>query len=1036
MAGRPPPSMSTNSDTQQSWHHHAETLGTYARSGHAPLAFLVGAGCSLSSGCPSLKRVEDVLASMPAQQRGELSAEFRLSPEETKRQLTPLFDGTSPNLGYYCLASLGRRCKTLVLNLNWDYMVERAADALGIAYLSYDLADDPTDIASAWDKLDAGLLVLHIHGKLDGSVRYTRNQTLHFTPKQQSLIDGVLVADRLISVGASLRYDHDVNAMLRNADATDPGYYFNRADDEADAADHSTRTMDTGRLFENRQWVTADFDFDTFMMLLVGAYRNRPYDASRSASQWAQLSLPKLADTLLPEPFVLRTALESVSSRGVAILDGAPLTGKAVCGSVLAHCLEICGAEDRSETRFLAGPDYALGALSSSSNASDTACLLLTSPFGEDRDFEENPSFLSTLAARVEADDPVPPIIVCCERSKLDASLADPDLEPAVIQGLRLPGSAWFSVDRLAAYADRQGRPEVLPAIRAGEVTSPWSVDAWDYANTPGFDEHVTDLHRLLETHADEASAICITYIGRFVTPIPLIRYADPDQLDATLLARFLHIYEFEGTSYARVANAIASAAVELYLRDHSSEFADTLAASFPSWRKIRVALERYHDAVRKHRIASSLGDSECDPGLTLHLLGAATPDSATEYLLSRPRDWWAAAECCYEVVRRWPMLRLNPDWRHWLERLAENDAGLYGLLEAALYYGHSTHPELWPEIETQLWKRITPGQPMSRTVALCADALLWRSSEAAPGLLRWIHVALRGIDETSELHGIFAFEAAYHTPGFHSLPERFRAKATLPITADQAAFAAWMVRWHSAHQSSMRMQQSRFGFHDKAFLCRSLYPSPLNNTAEVVHLVNQLGQYDGTAGWGFHAGCRWLHARTPDAALTNAARLSLRAAHPDDLGAITATLAYPAASLFSEQLTGHFAHADARPALLQTMRQGWDLEGVSIGPPRFEICADPLHVHRTAGLQFPNLARSGLFDDWTRFLRALDDAAARVLERKRVQPDVLERVLTTAESGDVADLEAVAAARDSDDLLVHVLEMACEEATRPSELF
>ncbi|MYE24919.1 MAG: hypothetical protein F4Y01_13420, partial [Gammaproteobacteria bacterium] len=234
--------MSSTPDTYQSWCHHAETLGTYARSGQAPLAFLVGAGCSLSSGCPSLTGAEEVLANMPAQQRGDLSAEYRLSPEETRRQLTRLFHDASPNLGYYCLASLGQRCKTLVLNLNWDDMVERAAGALRIPCLSYDIADDPTEIASAWGELDAGLLILHIHGKLNGSVRYTRNQTLHITPEQQSLIDSVLVADRLISLGASLRNDHDVNAMLRNTDTPDPGYYFNRADDEADAADHSTRT--------------------------------------------------------------------------------------------------------------------------------------------------------------------------------------------------------------------------------------------------------------------------------------------------------------------------------------------------------------------------------------------------------------------------------------------------------------------------------------------------------------------------------------------------------------------------------------------------------------------------------------------------------------------------------------------------------------------------------------------------------------------------------------------------------------------------
>ena len=1025
--------MSTTADTQQSWQHHAETLGRYARSGQAPLAFLVGAGCSLTSECPSLKRVEDVLAAMPAQQRSDLSAEHRLSPQETKQQLTPLFEGASPNLGYYCLASLGRRCRTLVLNLNWDDMVEQAADALGIAYLSYDIADEPADIVPAWDDLDAGLLVLHVHGKLDGSVRYTRNQTPHISREQQSLIDRVLVADRLISVGASLRYDYDVNAMLRNAETPDPGYYFNRADDEADAADHSTRTMDTGRLFENRQWVTPDFDFDMFMMLLVGAYRNRSYDASRKTPQWAQLSLPNLADTLLPEPFVFRTALERASSHGVAILDGAPLTGKGVCGSVLAHCIDICGPEDRSQTRLLAGPDYALGALSSSSNTSDTACLLLTSPFGENREFEENPSFLPTLAARAEADESVPPIIVCCERSKLDASLANSGVEP-VIQGLRLPGSAWFSVDQLAAYADGQGRPEVLPAILTREITGPWPVTVWSHGKTPGFDEQATDLHRLLETHADETFAICIAYIGRFVTPIPLNRYADPNQLDAELLARFLHIYEFEGTSYARVANAIASAAVELHLRDHASEFAETVAASFPSWRKIRVALERYDEAVREHRTVSSHRDS--DPGLTLHLLDAATPDSATSYLLSPPHDWWAAAECCYEIVRRWPAFRLDPDWREWLERVAQDDAGLYGLLEAALYYGGGTHPELWAEIETQLWRRITPGQPISRAVGLCADALLWRSSEAAPGLHPWIDHALLAIDENSELQGIFAFEAAYHTAGFHSLPQRFRAKAALPITVDQAAFAAWMVQWHCAHQSSLRMQHSRFGFHDKAFLCRTLYPAAQNNTKELIHLVSQLGQYDATAGWGFHAGCRWLDVHAPDTTLANATERSLRAAHPDELGPITAALAYPAASLFAEQLTAHFAHADARSALLHTMREGWDFERVSIRPPRFDICTDPLQVHRTVGLQFPNLARSGLFDEWTRFLRSLDDAAARVLEDKRVQPDVLDRVLATVESGDVTDLEAVAAARGSDDPLAHALEMACKEASRPSELF
>ena len=935
--------MASSAHPKQSWHYHAQTLGGYARTGQTPLAFLIGAGCSLTSECPSLKKVENVLTAMPARQRGDLSAEYRFNLEETKLQLVPLFEGASPNLGYYCLASLGRRCKTLVLNLNWDCMVEHAADALGIPCRSYDIAEDPTEIVSAWDELDAGLLVLHIHGKLDGSVRYTRDQTMGITDAQQSLVSDLLVADRLIAVGASLRYDHDVNALLRNSEAPDPGYYFNRADDDAGVADHSTRTMDTGNLFENRQWVAADFDFDVFMMLLIGAYRNRRYDASRATPRWAQLSLPNLADTLLPEPFVFRTALGNISSHGIAIFDGPRLAGKVVCGSVLAHCLEICGAEDPCETRFFTGPDFTLGALSSNFNTTDTASVMLISPFGEDLEFEENPSFLSTLVARIEAGKLDPRIIVCCERSKLDTALAGVAVEPAAIESVRLPGSPWFSVDRLAAYANRKGKSEVLPAIHGREVSSPWAVDAWDYQTPPGFEDQVADLGRLLETHENEAFSICIAYIARFVTPIPLSRYADPDQLDATLIDRFLHLYEFEGARYARVANAIASSAIEIYLRDHASDFAEAVAASFPSWRKIRLALDRYDQAVSKHRATLSDGDSSHDAGLTLHLLNAATPDSAIDYLVDNSRDWWASAECCYEVVRRWPTLRLRPDWRRWLERVAREDAGLYGLLEAALYYGHSTHPELWAEIETHLWQRIAVGKPVSHAVCLCADALLWRSTTAAPGLLQWVHHALRAIDENSEFRGIFAFEAAYHTAGLRNLPERFRAQSTLPISEEQAAFAAWMVRWHCAHQSSLRMQQSRFGYHDKAFLCRTLYSTPQSNTAEVVHLINQLGQYEVTAGWGFHAGCRWLDASAPDATLANSVRRSLQTARPEDIGAVTATLAYSASSLFAPELTAHFTPADARTALLQTMRKGWDFEGVSVRPPRFEICGDPL---------------------------------------------------------------------------------------------
>ena len=145
-------------DPQQSWQSHAETLGDYARSNNAPLAFLIGAGCSISSSCPSLAEVESTFDKMPVRKRGQVPTENRLNPEEMKRQLAPLFESASPNLGYFCLASLGRYRKTLVLNLNWDGMVESAAKTLGIPYQSLDIEDDPNEITATWDDMVTGLL--------------------------------------------------------------------------------------------------------------------------------------------------------------------------------------------------------------------------------------------------------------------------------------------------------------------------------------------------------------------------------------------------------------------------------------------------------------------------------------------------------------------------------------------------------------------------------------------------------------------------------------------------------------------------------------------------------------------------------------------------------------------------------------------------------------------------------------------------------------------------------------------------------------
>ena len=371
-------------------------------------------------------------------------------------------------------------------------MIEQAASALEVPCESYDITDNSTEIITCWNELDKGLLVLHLHGKLDDTVRYTQDQTPKLTIDQQSLVNDLLIADRLVVIGASLRYDNDATAMLRDMNTPEPGYYFNRSDEDTTPGDHATRTIDTGNLFQNRQWVTDDFDFDTFMLLLVSAYREWAYDTLNGNEYRSQLNLPRLEDILLPDSFVLRTALANISLHGVAILEGPPLVGKTFAGVLLGHCLAICGPGEPCKARSFVGPDHTLGALASDLNATDTASLLLIHPFGEESQLDSNPSLLRNLATRVqEPKGHKLTIIVCCESSKLDTALNQVPSLIDVIALVRLPRKRWFSKDRLTEYARRHGKHDVSDAIKTDEVTNPWAVGAWCHGTMPKLDVRI-----------------------------------------------------------------------------------------------------------------------------------------------------------------------------------------------------------------------------------------------------------------------------------------------------------------------------------------------------------------------------------------------------------------------------------------------------------------------------------------------------------------------------------------------------------------
>ena len=989
----------------------------------------------MTSGCPSIREVDRINEQIPTSRPGRTNPSPYKNSPELKRQLFASFDGAQPNLGYYCLASLGRQRKALIINLNWDDMVETAAEALNIECASFDIEEDVEEILSRWKSLETGLLVLHVHGRMNGEIRYTRNQRLDLSPAQRECVDDLLAADRLIAIGTSLRDDPHVNALLRDSGSSDPGYYFNRTDEEADANDQIARSESTGSLFSGRQWVKPDFDFDEFMLRFVASYRTSPYDDLISEGNWSQLGLPALSETELPDPAILRFALSKIFEKGIAILDAPPMANELACGSVLAHCLEVCHPREETTARISIGPDHVMAALASPRNTSDIASLLLAFPFGEDA-FEANATFLPTLVERSLSVESDPPVIVCCERTKLDQAVNSNPALADFIDGLRLKGTPWFSEDRLKTYAEERGRTEVLHAILNGDVNTPLAVDAWKFGETPAFDDQVEYLYRELCKHREFANVCCIAYILKFVSPLPFVRYASRSSLDVSLLAQFLSIYEFEGVEYARVRNELASSAIEKFLCENILDFGAWLRSAFPSWRRARTALERFDRVMQKSDTAFQSTSAIESSSTTLHLLNAGTPQRASEYLGSCSDDWWATTECCYEIVRCWPALRNQAGWGNWIENTINTDTGLYGLLEAVLYYGQSTHPELWPRIHSQLWRQLNFGETISNVVCLCVDALLWRSPEMPINLNEWVHHALGMIDEHSKFHGLFAFEAAYHAEGFQTLDETLRSKADSPLTKEHAEFAAWMVRWHYAHQSFMRIHQSRLGFHDKEFLCRTLYPAGDKTNDSIKRLVTELAGHRDTAGWGFHAGSRWLDDQAIDDSLKRAALRALENAREQDLGVTTGLIAYPVTQIFKSQLTEIFASDATLLELRRTMRNGWSFDTVDVQPPKYEICTNPLRVYGTISIEFPQLTRTGSLEEWNEFRRRLDEAASQLLREQRVDPAVLDAKIEDALSGDLTELESVAVAMDATNPLIHALEVLCHEIPQSTDLF
>jgi hypothetical protein len=196
------------------WLELAGELGGVIGRSSRPVCFILGAGCSLSSGAPTTTTVERAFRDATAARfRGiELRKAIHVMPEQEKQDiLRPLFAEVTYGPGYLAISALGRYRTVLTLNLNWDKALANACRRIGVELVSFDF-NEPID---SWPSFSGpGVYDVHVHGIIGDQCRYGHLETLNFTTQQETwLIERGLVNTTVI-LGASLANETDFTQLF------------------------------------------------------------------------------------------------------------------------------------------------------------------------------------------------------------------------------------------------------------------------------------------------------------------------------------------------------------------------------------------------------------------------------------------------------------------------------------------------------------------------------------------------------------------------------------------------------------------------------------------------------------------------------------------------------------------------------------------------------------------------------------------------------------------------------------------------------
>jgi hypothetical protein len=1058
-------------DEELTWRGAATDLaGAVARSSK-PVSFVLGAGCSLSSGAPATATVHSAFEDATRGRRG--SAEVRdllhLIPEAEKQDiLRPLFANAIPYIGYLSLAALGRRRRVHVLNLNWDTLLEQACDQLSVPHVSFDFND-----RSLWNEVErlspeSGILIVHPHGILGHECRYETLATLRFDDDQKNYISTHFLAHTTVVVGASVTNDTDLHELLLAQPRPVSGrpaasqWYFGRPDATAQQ-ESIRRVLLPGAALTYR--AEPDVDFDQLLVTVLERERGASWDRLRQSRTSA--GLLALDQVAWPAPALLRPLLP----HSIVGLLGQARLGKTVVGHLLAYLRSLWSAG-----YLWQGPDLPVRVVEGASDgiaalagilSGEQWVYLVEDPFGSTDHHVANPGFPDELR-RISAL-PSPPMVVLTSRLAPWRAGEEAALSPIAVPLSDTAPSSWYTSTSLIGLARRlaPGRDDLVDDVERRELVTPARVrDAALFglrgARPKTADDPDAEVHDKLELlHSDHQLAlVCsLARLQEFGTqPLrvaALDRWVDGGLSAVAASGAFLLRFDFERVPRVRLAHATDREATDAFIAGSAGELQRLFQDADEEGRAYLEALRYWFliAAARDGKRDDVLGAGRRDLLEWSPLILASMPmEEEVLYALAELAiDEWDLRDMSYELVRLWPTLRRTAGGRRLLRQfLANRDGhGTYGLLESCLYLRNSTSGDIWTALYDTLWSLLDdPGS--ERELAIAVDTLMWRPPPERYRDVAWAREFLQCATPTSERWGLLRFLAGYHAAGFpfldvdHLLDE----DATVGWNSQQAEFASWLLRWHFIHQSRGRAQLARKPWVDKDFLCRALHPAPKKTAISGTNrLLQSFGDFREQAGWAVFVGCSLpAYGQPLDARGHSLVRRAIERVGPADPGLLAAVLTYETATAYVNELRNYFLAEENREALLDALVDGLKIDGVELQPPRYMVPRSVGGIYEDAGLQWERLkewipladrlgadSRFDVDGLARRLQERLDAVAASDAVLRTHAEDVLARVA----AGDLRDLDNVAGARDAGDAYLHLLEVAARSrATRSGRLF